>query len=45
MALQQYEGRGGVVIDRNTYRENCINLQQKRSKGKFKGPYVKSRTT
>ena len=26
MALQQYEGRGGVVIDRNTYRENCINL-------------------
>ena len=26
MALQQYEGRGGVVIDRNTCRENCINL-------------------
>ena len=26
MALQQYEGRGGVVTDRNTYRENCINL-------------------
>ena len=48
MVLKEGNGRGVAVKERKKYTEKCNDLtmiEQKRLKGKFKGPYVKSRTT
>ena len=57
MVLKQDKSRGVVVIDRKKYTENVLicfilivlfdltMIHQKRLKGKFKGPCVKSRAT